>query len=295
MPWKGCSAFIQDHLLKSFLSLQVQGQQPGHIRHQEFVDNAEKLILCTGPNVNSSHALNIPEEIANRFEDLVTPLGLLKLRSGHYPIHVRLDVDETSYDTLAAERLAFQEEQESTGFDGVKIKTEPGLHPKPGKGKGNAKELRALKAAHRLRSIRQESPEVVRIFYYYDASQIMSNIYIQDFEFSDPDADFSLPSKSSSPDLPTLEGLVKEAIAARDAARNKLAKEQDDTHQDPESGVESSTMGNEEEVLEPRMQATQTEVPTSPQAKPKERPIEPDSPEVRCTRANGMKTRSSRK
>ena len=138
------------------------------------MDNAEKLILCTGPNIHSSHALNIPEEIANRFEDLVIPLGLLKLRSGHYPIHVRLDVDETSYDTLAAERLAFQEEQESTGFDGVKIKPEPGLHPKPGKGKGNDKELRALKAAYR---IRRESPEVVRIFYYYDTSQIMSNIY----------------------------------------------------------------------------------------------------------------------
>jgi hypothetical protein len=118
--------------------------------------------------------LNIPEEIANRFKDLVTPLGLLKLRSGHYPIHVRLDMDETSYDTLAAKRLTFQEEQESTGFNGVKIKPEPGLYLKLGKGKGNDKELRALKAAYR---IRRESPKVVRIFYYYDVSQIMSNIY----------------------------------------------------------------------------------------------------------------------
>ena len=71
------------------------------------MDNAKKLILCTRPNIYLSHALNIPEEIANRFEDLVTLLGLLKLRSGYYPIHVRLDVDETSYDTLAAERLVF--------------------------------------------------------------------------------------------------------------------------------------------------------------------------------------------
>ena len=122
----------------------------------------------------------------------------------------------------------------------------------------------------------------------------MSKIYTQDFEFSDPDADFSPLYKSSSPDLPTLKELVKEAVATRDAARNKLAKEQDNTYQDPESRVDSLTVGNKE-VPEPRIQATQTEVPTSPQAKPKERPIEPDSPEVRCTRANGMKTRSSRK
>ena len=81
----------------------------------------------------------------------------------------------------------------------------------------------------------------------------MSNIYIQDFEFSDLDADFPPPlSKSSSPDLPTLKELVKEAIAARDAARNKLAKEQDNTYQDPESGVDSLTVGNKE-VPEPRI------------------------------------------
>ncbi len=169
--------------------------------------------------------MNILEEIANRFKDLITLLDLLKLRSSHYPIYVRLDVDETSYDTLAAERLTFQEEQESTSFDSVKIKTKPSLHLKLGKGKGNAKELRALKAAHCLRSIQQESPEVVRIFYYYDTSQIISNIYIQDFEFSDLDTDFSLLSKSSSPDLPTLKGLVKEAITTRDTTRNKLAQE----------------------------------------------------------------------
>ena len=131
------------------------------------MDNAKKLILCTRANINSSHALNIPEEIANRFKDLVTPLSLLKLRSGHYPIHVRLNVDKTSYDTLATERLIFQEEQESTGFNSVKIKPKPSLHLKPGKGKGNAKELRALKAAYRIRRV---SPKVVRIFYYYDIS-----------------------------------------------------------------------------------------------------------------------------
>ena len=122
----------------------------------------------------------------------------------------------------------------------------------------------------------------------------MSNIYTQDFEFSDPDADFSPRSKSSLLDLPTLKGLVKGAIATRDATRNKLAKEQDNTYQDPESRVNSLTIGNKE-VLEPRIQATQTEVPTSLQAKLKERLIEPDSLEVRCTRANGIKTRSSRK
>ena len=131
------------------------------------MDNAKKLILYTRANINLSHALNILEEIANRFKDLVTLLGLLKLRSGHYPIHVRLNVDETSYDTLAAKRLVFQEEQESTSFNSVKIKPKPSLYLKLGKGKGNAKELRALKAAYRIRRV---SPEVVRIFYYYDVS-----------------------------------------------------------------------------------------------------------------------------
>ena len=71
------------------------------------MDNAKKLILYTRANINLSHALNILEEIANRFKDLVTPLSLLKLRSSYYPIHVRLNVDKTSYNTLAAKRLTF--------------------------------------------------------------------------------------------------------------------------------------------------------------------------------------------
>ena len=78
----------------------------------------------------------------------------------------------------------------------------------------------------------------------------MSNIYIQDFEFSNLDIDFSLLlSKSSLLDLPTLKGLVKEAITTRDATRNKLAKEQDNTYQDNKSRVKSLTIGNKE-VLE---------------------------------------------
>ena len=71
------------------------------------MDNAKKLILCTRANINLSYALNILEEIANRFKDLVTLLSLLKLRSSHYPIHVRLNVDKTSYNTLATKRLTF--------------------------------------------------------------------------------------------------------------------------------------------------------------------------------------------
>ena len=53
----------------------------------------------------------------------------------------------------------------------------------------------------------------------------MSNIYTQDFEFSNLDTNFSLLSKSSLLDLPTLKGLVKEAITTRDTTRNKLTKE----------------------------------------------------------------------
>ncbi len=97
--------------------------------------------------------MNILEEIANRFKDLITLLGLLKLRSSYYLIYVRLDVDETSYNTLVVKRLAFQEEQESTSFNSIKIKTKPSLYLKLGKGKGNTKELRALKATYCLRSI----------------------------------------------------------------------------------------------------------------------------------------------
>ena len=77
----------------------------------------------------------------------------------------------------------------------------------------------------------------------------MSNIYIQDFEFSNLDTNFSLLSKSSLLDLPILKGLVKEAITTRDATRNKLTKEQDNTYQDPKSRVNSLTIGNKE-VLE---------------------------------------------
>ena len=131
------------------------------------MDNAKKLILYTRANINLSYALNILEEIANRFKDLVTPLSLLKLRSGYYPIHVRLNVDKTSYDTLATKRLIFQEEQESTSFNSIKIKPKPSLYLKLGKGKGNTKELRALKAAYYIRRV---SPKVIRIFYYYDIS-----------------------------------------------------------------------------------------------------------------------------
>ena len=80
----------------------------------------------------------------------------------------------------------------------------------------------------------------------------MSNIYTQDFEFSDLDTNFSLRSKSSLLDLLTLKGLVKGAITTRDATRNKLAKEQDNTYQDPESRVDSLTIGNKE-VPEPRI------------------------------------------
>ena len=58
----------------------------------------------------------------------------------------------------------------------------------------------------------------------------MSNIYTQDFEFSNLDTNFSLLSKSSLLDLPTLKELVKEAITTRDAVRNKLTKEQDNTY-----------------------------------------------------------------
>ena len=47
----------------------------------------------------------------------------------------------------------------------------------------------------------------------------MSNIYIQDFEFSNLDVDFSLLSKSSLLDLLTLKRLVKEAITTRNATR----------------------------------------------------------------------------
>ena len=53
----------------------------------------------------------------------------------------------------------------------------------------------------------------------------MSNIYIQDFEFSNLNTDFSLLSKSSLLDLPILKGLVKEAITIRNTTRNKLTKE----------------------------------------------------------------------
>ena len=71
------------------------------------MDNAKKLILYTRANINLSYALNILEEIANRFKDLVTLLSLLKLRSSYYPIHVRLNIDKTSYNTLATKRLIF--------------------------------------------------------------------------------------------------------------------------------------------------------------------------------------------
>ena len=80
----------------------------------------------------------------------------------------------------------------------------------------------------------------------------MSNIYTQDFEFSNLDANFSLLSKSSLLDLPTLKRLVKEAITTRDATRNKLAKEQDNTYQDSKSRVNSLTIRNKE-VPEPRI------------------------------------------
>ena len=80
----------------------------------------------------------------------------------------------------------------------------------------------------------------------------MSNIYTQDFEFSNLDANFSLLSKSSLLDLPTLKRLVKEAITTRDATRNKLTKEQDNTYQDSKSRVNSLTIGNKE-VPEPRI------------------------------------------
>ena len=131
------------------------------------MDNAKKLILCTRPNIYLSHALNILEEIANRFKDLVTLLSLLKLRSSYYPIYVRLNVDKTLYNTLATKRLISYEEQESTSFNSVKIKPKPSLYLKLGKGKGNTKELRALKATY---YIRRESPKVIRILYYYDIS-----------------------------------------------------------------------------------------------------------------------------
>ncbi len=97
--------------------------------------------------------MNILEEIANRFKDLVTLLGLLKLRSSHYPIYVRLNIDKTSYDILATKRLTFQEEQESTSFNSIKIKTKPNLYLKLDKGKGNTKELRTVKTTYCLRSI----------------------------------------------------------------------------------------------------------------------------------------------
>jgi len=71
------------------------------------VDNAKKLILYTRANINLSYALNILEEIANRFKDLVTLLSLLKLRSSYYLIYVRLNIDKTLYDTLATKRLIF--------------------------------------------------------------------------------------------------------------------------------------------------------------------------------------------
>ena len=74
----------------------------------------------------------------------------------------------------------------------------------------------------------------------------MSNIYTQDFEFSNLDTNFSLLSKSSLLDLPTLKGLVKEAITTRNATRNKLTKEQDNTYQDSKSRVNSLTIGNKE-------------------------------------------------
>ena len=69
------------------------------------MDNAKKLILYTRANINLSYALNILEEIANRFKDLVTLLSLLKLRSSYYAIHVRLNIDKTLYNTLATKRL----------------------------------------------------------------------------------------------------------------------------------------------------------------------------------------------
>ena len=71
------------------------------------MDNTKKLILYTRANINLSYALNILEEITNRFKDLVTLLSLLKLRSGYYPIYIRLNIDKTLYNTLAAERLIF--------------------------------------------------------------------------------------------------------------------------------------------------------------------------------------------
>ena len=80
----------------------------------------------------------------------------------------------------------------------------------------------------------------------------MSNIYIQDFEFSNLDTNFSLLSKSSLLDLPTLKGLVKEAITTRNAKRNKLIKEQNNTYQDSKSRVNSLTIRNKE-VLELRI------------------------------------------
>ena len=78
----------------------------------------------------------------------------------------------------------------------------------------------------------------------------MSNIYIQDFKFSNLDTNFSLLlSKSSLLDLLILKGLVKEAITTRNTTRNKLTKEQDNTYQDPKSRVNSLTIENKK-VLE---------------------------------------------
>jgi len=71
------------------------------------VDNTKKLILYTRANINLSYTLNILEEIANYFKDLVTLLSLLKLRSSYYSIYIRLNIDKTLYNTLAAKRLIF--------------------------------------------------------------------------------------------------------------------------------------------------------------------------------------------
>ncbi len=71
------------------------------------MDNAKKLILYTRANINLFYALNILEEIVNCFKDLITLLSLLKLKSSYYPIYIRLNVDKTSYNTLAAKRLIF--------------------------------------------------------------------------------------------------------------------------------------------------------------------------------------------